>query len=73
MAVAALVAFLMAAVEAFTVVVSAFMPLAMVMPTLMSFTVMVSGVITFCVGIILQCPFGQRLRGRVCRACHAAV
>ena len=53
MAVAALVAFLMAAVE--------------------TFTVMMAVVIAFGVGIILQCPFGQRLRGRVCRACHAAV
>ena len=73
MTAAALITFLMPTIEAFTVVVSAFMPLAMVMATIMTFTVMMAVVITFCVGIILQCPFGQRLRGRVCRACHATI
>ena len=73
MAAAALVTFLMPTVEAFAVMVSAHMALSMVMTTIMTFTVMMAVVIAFGVGIILQCPFGQRLRGRVCRACHAAV
>ena len=73
MASAAFIAFLVAARMPFTVVVSAHMALSMVMTTIMTFTVMMAVVIAFGVGIILQCPFGQRLRGRVCRACHAAV
>ena len=73
MASAAFIAFLVAARMPFTVVVSAHMALSMVMTTIMTFTVMMAVVIAFGVGIILQCPFGQHLRGRVCRACHAAV
>lgn len=73
MTAAALIAFLMPTIEAFTLVVSAHMPLSMVMATIMTFTVMMAVVIAFGVGIILQCPFGQGLRGRVCRACHATI
>ena len=69
----ALVIFLMPAGEAFPVMVSALMTASMVMPTVMSLTVMMAVVITFCVRIILQRPFGQRFCGCISRTGDTAV
>ena len=57
-------AVVMPAVEAFAVVMTAFVPFTVMMTAFMAFTVMAM-VIASGVGIILQCPFGQRLRGCV--------
>ena len=83
MAPAALITLLVAAIEAFPMMMSAFMSLTAVMSTFMSFpmmvttlvslTVMVAMVVAFGVGIILQCPCCQSLRGDVCRSGHTAV
>ena len=80
---AAFVAFLMAAVKAFSVmmttfvpfaaVMSAFMALAMMMPAIMPFTVMMIVVVASGVGIIRERPFCQCLGSSVRRARHASV
>ena len=69
MTAAALVAFLMTAVEALTVVMTALVTTSVVMTAVMAFTV----VIASGVGIILQRPLDQRLRSCIRRAAHAAV
>lgn len=54
---AALIAFLVTAVKAFTVVVAAHVAIAMVMSAIVAFTVMVAVVIAFRIRIILQRSF----------------
>ena len=54
---AALIAFLVTAVKAFTVVVAAHVAIAMVMSAIVVFTVMVAVVIAFRIRIILQRSF----------------
>ena len=69
---AALVALLVATIEAFAVVVSALMSASVMMSTLVTLTV-VAVVIAFGVGVILQRPFGQCLCGCIRETGHAAV
>ena len=69
---AALVALLVATIEAFAVVVSALVTASMVVPTLVTLTV-VAVVIAFGVGVILQRPLGQCLCSCVRETGYAAV
>ena len=83
MTAAALIALLMAAVEALPVMVStlvflavvvpAFMTFSMVMPALVAFPVVMAVVIAFSIGIILQCTLCQSLSGRIGRTGDPAV
>ena len=83
MTAAALIALLMAAVEALpvmvpalvflAVVVPAFMTFSMVMPALVAFPVVMAVVIAFSIGIILQCTLCQSLSGRIGRTGDPAV
>ena len=65
MTAAALIAFLMAAVEAFAVVMSAHMPLATVMTTIVTLAVMVAVMVASGIGIILKRPLGKGLCRRI--------
>ena len=79
---AALVTLLMAAVEAFSMMVPAFvsftvvaalMPFSMVMPAIVPLTVMMAVVVAFGIGIILQRAIRQSLRGCVGRTGNTTV
>ena len=73
MVAAALIALLVTALEAFSMMVPAFVPCTMMMTALMAFPVMMAVVVASGIGIILQRILCQSLRGCVGRTGNAAV